>query len=289
MFTEIGIAENFTVTNTEDATVFDDLGDLLDYEAIVFSNTSGNGLLTDDQQANLEAYIDAGGAFLGIHAATDTYRNQSWPFYNALVGGIVQANPNHTNQNFIGIMDVVGDHPSTANLPNPWEKEEEYYYWEQNGGQLDPNITPTLRVRATGDETYDAERPISWYREFSSGARSYYTALGHKRVNYTTPDNDFRQLIRDALCWCVESVITTTESIEAENQLRIRQNPVSDRLELLAPVDLQVRIEIWSGSGKLIQSTNLRGGSQTLDVAAFPAGIYLLKTSTNQILRFVKN
>lgn len=205
MFVEIGALENFTVVNSQNSNVFDDLNTLLQYELVVFSNTSGENLLDQTQQDNLEAYMDAGGAFLGIHAATDTYRSQSWPFYNQLVGGIVQNNPNHTANNYNGTMDVIGSHPSTVNLPNPWNKPEEYYYWELNGGQLDPDIVETLRVRQTGPESYDAPRPISWYKTFSGGGRSYYTALGHGQFNYTDPNNDFRRLIRDALCWCVES------------------------------------------------------------------------------------
>ncbi|PHI21767.1 hypothetical protein CEQ90_00325 [Lewinellaceae bacterium SD302] len=208
MFSEIGTTENFTVVNSQNANVFDDLNTLLGYEVIIFSNTSGNNLLDQTQRDNVEAYMAAGGAFLGIHAATDTYRNQSWPFYNQLVGGIVQSGPNHTANNYPGTMDVIGSHPSTVNLPNPWEKPEEYYYWELNGGQLDPNIVETLRVRETGPESYDAARPISWYQTFAEGGRSYYSALGHGQFNYTDPDNDFRQLMRDALCWCVEADAT---------------------------------------------------------------------------------
>lgn len=85
MFTEIGQSENFTVVDTEDASIFDDLDQLMQFEVIVWSNTSGNNVLNGSQQANMEAYIEQGGAYFGIHAATDTYRNKSWPFYNRLV------------------------------------------------------------------------------------------------------------------------------------------------------------------------------------------------------------
>ena len=212
MFTDIGVDENFTITDSQDASVFDDLNRLLDYEVIVFSNTSGDDnpdtLLTSLQKSNLEEYIDQGGAYLGIHAASDTYRT-GWSYYNDLVGGIVQTNPNHTPNNYEGTMDVIGSHPSTENLPDPWEKREEYYYWQLNGGRLDTNeISETLRVRSTGSNSYDEARAISWYQEFDSGARSYYTALGHNRRDYTDVDAEFRQLIRDALCWLVEAEST---------------------------------------------------------------------------------
>ena len=125
------------------------------------------------------------------------------------MGGIVQSGPNHTANNHTNTMDLVGTHPSTANVPDPWTKTEEYYYWERNGGMLDPGIVPVLRVRQTDrngvSQSYDDPRPISWYQEFPSGARSFYTALGHAPGNYTDPANDFRQHLRDALCWAVEA------------------------------------------------------------------------------------
>lgn len=288
MFEAIGRAENFTVTNSANAAIFNDLEELLNFQVIVFSNTSGNNLLNDSQQANLEAYMAAGGSFLGIHAATDTYRNRSWPFYNQLVGGIVQSNPNHTNRNYEGIMDVVGNHPSTANLPNPWEKVEEYYYWELNGGQLDPEIIPTLRVRDTGPESYDAARPISWYKEFTGGGRSYYTALGHDRNNYTEPDNDFRQLISDALCWCVESTITNTETPNQPATIRLLGNPVRDQLRIELPAGPPRTLELVDLSGRLLQQYALTPGRHQLNIAELPTGIYLLRQVGKGGVRFTK-
>lgn len=291
MFEDIGTLHNFTVTNTENTDLFDELDSLLQFEIIIWSNTSGNNVLNSTQQTNMEAYIEAGGSFMGIHAATDTYRNRSWPFYNSLVGGIVQSGPNHTSQNFFGTMDVIGSHPSTENLPNPWEKEEEYYYWELNGGQLDPDIVETLRVRSTGDNSYDAARPISWYKEFPSGARSYYTALGHKRNNYTDPDNDFRKLIQDALCWCVESVITSTnESTGLSRIPTLLQNPVQNQIALKNPTGKELVVRLVASNGDLVGQYELMHSLQQLDVSDLPSGIYFIQFIGTQypVLRFSK-
>ena len=280
LFTELGQTENFTVVNTESATAFDDLSELLNYEVVVFSNTSGNNLLDATQQANLEAYIAAGGAFLGMHAATDTYRNQSWPFYNQLVGGIVQRSPNHTNQNYVGTMDVIGSHPSTTNLPDPWEKEEEYYYWELNGGQLSPDIIETLRVRSTGGESYDVPRPVAWYQEFPSGARSYYTALGHKTNNYTDPDNDFRRLLRDALCWCVAAEATSSvePAAEALRLPRLRATVVRGELAVWLPPGPGHTASLFALSGQELRSAiELAPGWNAVALTELPAGSYLLR------------
>lgn len=204
MFAAIGMEENFTIENTSDASVFDDLNDLMDYAAVVFSNTSGNNLLNTTQQANFEQYIDSGKGFLGIHAATDTYRT-GWAYYNDLVGAIVQTGPNHTANNYNGTMDAQISHPTLLNIPDPWNKREEYYYWDLNMGMIDTvDIVTTLKVRSTGSQSYDRERPITWFQTFSTGARSFYTALGHAGSNYTS-DMDFRQLIRNGICWVAKA------------------------------------------------------------------------------------
>ncbi len=289
MFTEIGVAGNFTVTDSEDAAVFDDLSALMSYEVIIFSNTSGDDLLNAGQQANVEAYIAGGGAFLGIHAATDTERSRNWAFYNDLVGGIVQSGPNHTANNFQGTMDHVGTHPSTANVPDPWMKTEEYYYWERNGGMLDPDIVPVLRVRETMRNntvsSYDAPRPISWYQTFDGGARSFYTALGHAAGNYTDATNDFRRHLRDALCWTVLAEPVTLPVA----YLGSRLTPQPDGTHLISwevAGDLPVRVELHGGTtpeqAALLSASDRPGATGSL--AHRPAS---LTSAYHYRLRFV--
>ncbi len=227
MFTEIGEIENFSIVNTQDASVFDDLDSLLTFAAIVFSNTSGNNLLNATQRQNMEDYIAAGRGFLGIHAATDTYRNGSWPFYNELVGAIVQSSPNHTSRFHVDTMTHQLNHPVLYQIPDPWIKQEEYYYWDLNGGMIDSNVTPALHVLRTGMESYDRERPITWFRQFDSGSRSFYTALGHDQSNFTDPDNDFRQLVRNGLCWVAKAsdgLMDPTTSVVADNDIYLRDS-----------------------------------------------------------------
>lgn len=251
LFSNIGDTSSFTIVDTEDASAFDDLSVLEDYEVVIFSNTSGNNLLNATQQANLEAYIDGGGAFLGIHAATDTYRNGSWPFYNDLVGAIVQSGPNHTSANHMNFMDQIEpDHPTLVGIPDPWEKREEYYYWELNGGQLSPNIQELLRVRQTGSNSYDEERPITWHQEFGNGGRSFYTALGHHQSDYLGSDQNnavyFQQLLANAVCWCAGSGPNVVSVVEIN--LQIESLGSTDQLNWHWPGYVPERVEIYAGT-----------------------------------------
>lgn len=224
MFQELGVANNFAVEQDVDGTSFNDLATLQQYDVIVWSNTSGSYNLDATQRANFEAYIQGGGSYLGIHAASDTYRHSTanggdtgiWDFYaEEVCGGSVQNAPNHTAQNFNADLLHLGTHASLANIPNPWNKAEEYYYWEN--GYLSPNITEVLRVVSTGTETYDIPRPISWYMNISGGGRSFYTALGHDPDDYTN-DTYFRNHIRDALLWVANA--NTGGNIEITGELK---------------------------------------------------------------------
>ena len=252
MFVEIGQQRNFTVVNSQDRASFDDLQTLLGYEVIVFANTSGDIPFSQQQRDNLENYVAAGGAVLGIHAATDMYRgNQSYPFYTDLMGGSRRNSPAHTSRTHNNVMDLIGTHASTANLPNPYPKQEEYYYWPDTG--LVSNITEVLRVRATGGNSYDAARPISWYQEFPSGARSFYTGLGHDRSNYTDATAPFRTHLADALCWCVEAAASNLP-VEIRD-VRATHVDKRDVIRYVTGGEPPVRIDVLGRAG---------GGDETL-------------------------
>ncbi|MEM6800849.1 MAG: ThuA domain-containing protein, partial [Bacteroidota bacterium] len=208
MFQAIGTGNNFTVVNDTDGSEFNSLANLQQYAVVIFSNTSGNNILNATQRTNFEAYIQQGGSYVGIHAASDTYRHSSangnsrgtWDWYAENVAGAsVQQGPNHTSQNHNNDMDQqVPGHPTLAGLPNPWNKTEEYYYWQN--GYLNNSFTEVLRVRQTGGASYDAARMTTHIKELQWGGRSFYTSLGHAQSNFTG-DQNFRTLLTNAVNW----------------------------------------------------------------------------------------
>lgn len=277
MFTAIGTAENFTVVNSSEESVFDDLATLLTYEVIIFANTSGNIPFTATQRDNLEQYVASGGGVLGIHAATDMYRDASYPFFTKLIGGSRRNSPAHTSSGKVAMMDTIGAHPSTINLPDPWEKQEEYYYWPDSG--LVANIVEVLRVRDTGNNSYNDPRPISWYQKFTSGARSFYTALGHSRNNYTDPDNDFRQHLRDALCWCVEAgKETTAESTVPTDLVTTEKAEIrysGGKPMLFLNTQESTTAMLFDASGRMLSGLQLQPGYNQLPTPK--PGMYVLR------------
>ena len=66
---QLGKENGFTVDTTENAEVFNE-NNLKQYSAVVFLSATGD-VLNHYQQAAFERYIQAGGGYMGIHAATD--------------------------------------------------------------------------------------------------------------------------------------------------------------------------------------------------------------------------
>ncbi|MDA0137112.1 ThuA domain-containing protein [Solirubrobacter sp. CPCC 204708] len=198
----LGTANNFTVVATEDAAQFTD-ANLATFDVVVFLSTTGE-ILNDTQQAAFERYIQGGGGFAGVHAASDT--EYSWPWFGELVGGYFRSHPPGTPAAAVDIED--GDEPSTTGLPTRWQRTDEWYNFQHpttpvvNGNGTVADFSPRARhvkVLATVDEsTYDEQdgnavdddHPIAWCSDFDGG-RSWYTAMGHTQASFN--DAQFRQ------------------------------------------------------------------------------------------------
>lgn len=178
MIEQLGAAHDFAVITSEDAAVFSDAG-LADVDVVVFLNTTGD-ILNASQEAAFEAYIRRGGGFVGIHSATDT--EYDWEFYGELIGVYFF---NHPAVQPAEIYVEAATHPSTAGLPEPWVRTDEWYNFRGNP-------RGSVRVLATIDEsTYSggmmgADHPIAWCHEHEGG-RSWYTAGGHTSGSFSEP------------------------------------------------------------------------------------------------------
>ncbi|WP_433126391.1 ThuA domain-containing protein [Micromonospora sp. CA-240977] len=175
---DLGAANNFTVTATEDANAFT-TSNLAQYEAVVFLNTTGD-VLNASQQTAFESYIGSGRGYVGVHAAADT--EYDWPFYGNLVGAWFASHPAIQQANM-----KVEDrgHAATGHLPQTWTRTDEWYNYRTNARS-------TAHVLATLDESsysgggMGADHPLSWCKSYSGG-RSFYTGAGHTQASYAEP------------------------------------------------------------------------------------------------------
>jgi len=299
MFQSIVQELGFQVDDDATGDAFSDASTLSEYAVIVFSNTSGNNILNQQQRANFEAWVANGGHVMGIHAASDTYRHSTangnntgtWDFYPELIGASVQENPNHVNGTPTYTMQRTGAHPSIYNVPDQWEKAEEYYYWE--GGYFAEFNTEVLVVEETVGpnglvNSYDAPRPMSWYRFLSqSNSRVFYTALGHAQENYTS-DILFRTHIKDALAWLMEG-ITGMPEVEGV-ELRLSPNPVADVLTVAAEASwVGMPFQVVDATGCVLIRSAITGGRTAVPVSNLAPGTYMVRTTRSamafQIMR----
>ncbi|MBX7267646.1 ThuA domain-containing protein [Micromonospora sp. Llam7] len=175
---DLGAANSFTVTATEDATAFT-TGNLAQYETVIFLNTTGD-VLDAGQQTAFESYIGSGGGFVGVHSAADT--EYGWSFYGNLVGAYFRSHP-AIQQATVRVENRA--HAATAHLPQTWTRTDEWYDYQASA-------RPGARVLASLDESsysggvMGADHPIAWCKTYGGG-RSFYTGGGHTQASYSEP------------------------------------------------------------------------------------------------------
>ena len=188
---------SFAVVATEDSDIFND-AQLSGFNAIVFLNTTLD-VLDDSQQVAMERFIQAGGGFVGIHAATDTEWEGDWHWYRRLVGAVFKSHPNEPSNVQVARVDVRDkNHPATEKLPASFEIADEWYnyrdFYEFNKVLLSVD-EKTYRGGEHGDY-----HPLAWYHDFDGG-RSFYTGLGHSAETFSDPN--FVELLLGGLKYAV--------------------------------------------------------------------------------------
>ncbi|WP_331346742.1 ThuA domain-containing protein [Cellvibrio sp. UBA7661] len=178
-------AENqFTVVASEDSSVFTD-AELSQFNAIIFLNTTLN-ILDENQELAMERYIQAGGGFVGVHAAADTEWEGDWFWYRNLVGAVFKNHPNEPSNVQVATVNFTDKkHPSTEKMPDAFSMADEWYNYR--------DMYEFINVVAKVDEStyvggeHDHDHPISWYHEYDGG-RAFYTGMGHSAEVYSNPD-----------------------------------------------------------------------------------------------------
>lgn len=188
---ELAEKEGLQLMHTEDSLAFNP-ENLSRFGLVVFLSTTGD-VLGPEQEKAFRSFIQQGGSFMGIHAATDTEYDWSW--YGGLVGAYFQSHP---EQQQAALKVVNRDHPSTQGLEDTWNHFDEWYNFRDI--QKEINVLMMLDEKTyTGGEngTY---HPIAWYREYHGG-RSFYTGLGHTDEAFDDPN--FRKHLLGGMLYCL--------------------------------------------------------------------------------------
>jgi len=181
VFKKIATEAGYEVFVSQD---FHDLGgrkDYDNYDAIVFY-TSGDVKI--DKKALFEWTRD-GGAFIGIHSATDTWKGD--PEYVHFIGGAFKTHGQGDRQVTLEVEDR--DHPATRMLGAEWNIVDEIYHHE-NFSRDNIHVLISVDTQKTdlGPQKMspDGDYPVAWTRTEGKG-RVFYTALGHRKNVWEDP------------------------------------------------------------------------------------------------------
>jgi hypothetical protein len=195
--------------HSENGAVFN-AQDLARFDAVVFLNASGDMLSAEQEQA-FQGWLQAGGGWLGIHAAGDD-SHLAWQWYrDNLIGATFTAHILGPQFQRATVVLENNLHPVLQGLPDIWEHEEEWYSWQRSPraegftilATLDEDsYTPVQKFMGKERDLRMGDHPVVWSNCIGEG-RSVYTAMGHKAEAFEQPQ--FRQLLDNALTWLIEA------------------------------------------------------------------------------------
>lgn len=181
---ELSKKYSFEVDTTSSASCFTK-GQLKEYAAVVFLSTSGD-VFNEDQKEAFKNYIQNGGGYVGIHAASTTEYN--WPWYGKLVGARFDQHPEIQEAILTTYKDV--RFPVLDSLPKKWQRKDEWYNFKEIPQNV--NVLATIDENSYKGGTHGDPHPLIWYHEFDGG-RSFYIGLGHSSETYK--DQEFLGLL----------------------------------------------------------------------------------------------
>jgi type 1 glutamine amidotransferase len=196
---EMASKEGWTITATVDPNAFT-ASNLKQYNVIIFNNTSQNVLPEPEQRAAFQAFIQGGGGFVGIHAASDTLYD--WEWYGKLVGAYFRNHPRGMQTARIIVEDQ--EHPSMQGLGDSFDFHDEWYWFRSNPRDL--GVKVLARLDRTSHQALinhsrgkpEEDHPIIWCHEYDGG-RVWYTGLGH--TTGPVKDERFAKMLHGGIIW----------------------------------------------------------------------------------------
>ncbi|MFJ5074586.1 ThuA domain-containing protein [Streptomyces sp. NPDC088553] len=209
-------AGRYRTVATDDPAVFTDAKRLGTFNAVVFL-TGGGDVLDPEQEAGLEAYMEAGGGFVGVHEAARTEPYSGW--FTGLIGARPTGAPSGTQRAVVEVGDR--QHPATKSLPLEWKRPDKWFNWDRNPSGT---VHTVARVRESSYQPAARpngwDHPVSWCRDYDGG-RSFYTAMGGTVDSYA--ETDFRDHLRGAIAW-------TARTSRADCKATIDANYTAERV-----------------------------------------------------------
>jgi type 1 glutamine amidotransferase len=199
-----------SVYATENGAVFNP-EQLSRFAVAVWHQTSGD-LLTAEQRAAFQSWLEAGGGFVGVHGAGgDPAYEWAW-YVDELIGAQFIGHTMGPQFQTATWRTEASDHPASARLPASWSHEEEIYSFAAS-----PRARPGFHVLVSVDEhSYSPRQKILWSdKDLAMGdhpmvwwhcvgrGRALYSALGHRAEAYAEPE--MKALLAGAIAWAARA------------------------------------------------------------------------------------
>lgn len=175
-------------------------------DVVIFNNTSGD-LPLPDLDGFVE-WIEAGGGFVGIHAASDTLKGEAR--YTEMLQGVFDG---HGPQVEATLHAGDTEHPAHAGIGETWHLPREEIYLHREHDREKVNVLWYMRHHPNHRDR-EGYYPIAWSRMAGEG-RVFYTALGHRndlvsidpdmngRVNPVEVAEQFRAHVLGGIVWAL--------------------------------------------------------------------------------------
>ncbi|MEV0564832.1 ThuA domain-containing protein [Dactylosporangium sp. NPDC050588] len=265
MIQQQAAANNFEAVFSEDSAVFTP-ANLATYDVLVMLQTSGMVFTTTAQRSAVEGYLASGKGIVAIHNATDMGIDTEYPWWDQTVNAGAHM-PEHSPGVLAG-QAIVADkfHPSTAGLPDRWNRSEEWYNFDKNPrGDVHVLVTADERTYNPGSRAMGSDHPISWCRN-TSGGRVWTTAMGHAIESYS--ETFFRNHVLGGIRWAAGNLAGDCGGTVWGNfEKRTLDDNTADPMALAVAPDGRVLYIQRAGQVKIFKpSTNSTVTAGTLSV-----------------------
>ncbi|HVY30787.1 MAG TPA: ThuA domain-containing protein [Polyangiaceae bacterium] len=183
---------------TDDLAQFTD-DNLKNYAMIFSCNPTGTVFSANPRVKNaaaamaaLQKFVEDGGAWGGVHSATDFEKTNGFPWFtNTLVGGYFDHHDADGTQGTVQTQSMFTGHPVLKDVRTTWSTQDEWYYMNRDVATV-PGTDVLARLASDN-------RPVVWTRELGASGRMFYTIRGHAKSVYE--EQDFRTLVRNGILW----------------------------------------------------------------------------------------
>ena len=183
---QAGLAKEFAKVFSAEA--------LRDFDGVIFLSTTGD-LPVPDLTGFLD-WVKSGKAFIGFHAATDTFKNSD--AYCDMIGGHFAGHPWGAGGEHAFVVHEPG-HRVTAMFPERFRWQDEIYQYDLRYKPENLRVLLSLDMQASSPKE-PWHVPVAWVRDYGKG-RVFSTNFGHNDATWHEPM--FQKHMLEGIAWAV--------------------------------------------------------------------------------------